>query len=134
MSRLGFKIQVYLITIIMYCYSVNGYYFVNDVKKEENLCNNVCTDSFFELPVLNNAQDICERGCRLFNIIYLTDGHSINDTKEQCDLSCKEAYTKEENKGASLIACLIGCNIMAKRKEVGIYDTICSFKTTTHVF
>ncbi|GJQ71493.1 hypothetical protein Trydic_g11210 [Trypoxylus dichotomus] len=91
-----------------------------DMETSSNRTCNICTDSFFQLPVLKNAEAICERGCRLFNIIYLTDGHSINDTKQQCSLSCMEAYINKENERA----CLTGCYTMGKRKEADLANIL----------
>ncbi|KAI4461359.1 transmembrane protein 59-like protein [Holotrichia oblita] len=87
---------------------MDGYFSLKDSKNEDYMCSNACTDSFLLLTMVNDAEAICERGCRLFNIIYLTDGHDINTTKQQCYLSCKEAYLDTQNR----MVCITGCNTM----------------------
>lgn len=77
-------------------------------------CKEACAESFFLLPQIEDVQEICQRGCRIFNIIYLREDHDLNSTKEECHLSCNEAYT---GRTEQLKSCEVGCSATWKRKE-----------------
>ncbi|XP_067109353.1 transmembrane protein 59 [Osmerus mordax] len=48
----------------------------------------------------------CQRGCRLFSICqFVGDSDELNQTKAECDSTCREAYTKSDEQ----YACHLGC-------------------------
>ncbi|AWP03775.1 putative transmembrane protein 59 [Scophthalmus maximus] len=48
----------------------------------------------------------CQRGCRLFSICqFVRDGDDLNQTKAECESTCREAYTQADEQ----YACKLGC-------------------------
>lgn len=48
----------------------------------------------------------CQRGCRLFSICqFVRDGEDLNQTKSECESTCREAYTQSDEH----YACNLGC-------------------------
>ncbi|XP_075953660.1 transmembrane protein 59 isoform X1 [Anarhichas minor] len=48
----------------------------------------------------------CQRGCRLFSICqFVRDGDDLNQTKSECESTCREAYTHSDEQ----YACNLGC-------------------------
>ncbi|KAM4552131.1 transmembrane protein 59 [Odontesthes bonariensis] len=48
----------------------------------------------------------CQRGCRLFSICqFVRDNEDLNQTKSDCESTCREAYTKSDEQ----YACNLGC-------------------------
>lgn len=48
----------------------------------------------------------CQRGCRLFSICqFVGDSEDLNQTKAECDSTCREAYTQPDEQ----YACTLGC-------------------------
>ncbi|XP_013862931.1 transmembrane protein 59 isoform X2 [Austrofundulus limnaeus] len=49
----------------------------------------------------------CQRGCRLFSICqFVRDGDNLNQTKSECESTCREAYTQTDEQ----YACNMGCH------------------------
>ncbi|XP_015232061.1 PREDICTED: transmembrane protein 59 [Cyprinodon variegatus] len=49
----------------------------------------------------------CQRGCRLFSIChFVRDSDDFNQTKSECESTCREAYTQSDEQ----YACNMGCN------------------------
>lgn len=93
---------------------------LNDFIYEKDLCKDICVDSFFLLPLIPDAQSICQRGCRFFNIIYLKDEHDFNATRDECFDSCFESYERTLMRNA----CVIGCKAMFKKKESEVTNVL----------
>ncbi|XP_008303471.1 transmembrane protein 59 [Stegastes partitus] len=48
----------------------------------------------------------CQRGCRLFSICqFVRDSDDLNQTKSECESTCREAYTQSDEQ----YACNLGC-------------------------
>ncbi|XP_035526257.1 transmembrane protein 59 [Morone saxatilis] len=48
----------------------------------------------------------CQRGCRLFSICqFVRDSEDLNQTKSECESTCREAYTQSDEQ----YACNLGC-------------------------
>uniref|UniRef100_A0A3Q0RJT4 Transmembrane protein 59 n=1 Tax=Amphilophus citrinellus TaxID=61819 RepID=A0A3Q0RJT4_AMPCI len=48
----------------------------------------------------------CQRGCRLFSICqFVRDSEDLNQTKAECESTCREAYTQSDEQ----YACNLGC-------------------------
>lgn len=48
----------------------------------------------------------CQRGCRLFSICqFVRDSEDLNQTKSECESTCREAYTQTDEQ----YACNLGC-------------------------
>ncbi|XP_017266350.1 transmembrane protein 59 [Kryptolebias marmoratus] len=48
----------------------------------------------------------CQRGCRLFSICqFVRDSDNLNQTKSECESTCREAYTQNDEQ----YACNMGC-------------------------
>ncbi|XP_039999421.1 transmembrane protein 59 [Xiphias gladius] len=48
----------------------------------------------------------CQRGCRLFSICqFVRDSEDLNQTKSECESTCREAYTRSDEQ----YACNLGC-------------------------
>lgn len=93
---------------------------LNDFIYEKDLCKDICVDSFFLLPLIPDAQSICQRGCRFFNIIYLKDEHDFNATRDECFESCNESYQRALMRNA----CITGCKAMSKKKESEVTNVL----------
>ncbi|MED6236508.1 Transmembrane protein 59 [Ataeniobius toweri] len=49
----------------------------------------------------------CQRGCRLFSIChFVRDGDDLNQTKSECESTCREAYAQPDEQ----YACNMGCH------------------------
>uniref|UniRef100_A0A8C6PFK2 Transmembrane protein 59 n=1 Tax=Nothobranchius furzeri TaxID=105023 RepID=A0A8C6PFK2_NOTFU len=49
----------------------------------------------------------CQRGCRLFSICqFVRDSEDLNQTKSECESTCKEAYIQTDEQ----YACIMGCH------------------------
>lgn len=89
----------------------------NPFSFEIDQCKDICSDSFFLLPLSKDSQTICQRGCRFFNIIDIKEERSANETKKECHISCAESYTSTKAKGS----CTIGCDTMSKKKQSDLH-------------
>lgn len=99
----------------MLTYFVNAIYsnvIFNDLSFRKDECKDICGDNFFLLPLVNDATVICQRGCRLFNIIDAKGDLNVNKSKNDCFSSCTEAYLSPDFE-----ACKLGCNEMQKKRE-----------------
>lgn len=81
-------------------------------------CIDVCSDSFFLLPLEEGSQNNCQRGCRFLNIINLTAKGNITDIVSQCHDSCHQSYVALYSKKS----CIIGCDATKIKKQAN-HDT-----------
>ncbi|KAG7229053.1 hypothetical protein INR49_013172 [Caranx melampygus] len=72
----------------------------------------VCFFGLFALLALTSASSdeeglyACQRGCRLFSICqFVRDSEDLNQTKSECESTCREAYKQADEQ----YACNMGC-------------------------
>lgn len=112
MSRHKYISSLFILYFVQF---ISASVVLNDLSLKRDDCKEICGVNFFLLPLVNNANDICQRGCRLFNIIDAKGDLNVNKTKNDCYSSCSEAY-----KSPDLEACTLGCSEMQKKKEAEI--------------
>ncbi|KAB0794458.1 hypothetical protein PPYR_11297 [Photinus pyralis] len=76
-------------------------------------CLDVCSDSFFLLPLEEGSQSKCQRGCRFLNIINLTAKRNLTDTLGECHDSCYQSYETLTSKKS----CVVGCDATKIKKQ-----------------
>ncbi|XP_065171260.1 transmembrane protein 59-like [Atheta coriaria] len=86
---------------------------INSSGNDMEQCQAVCVDIFFLLPDDPLAMSACQRGCRIFNIIYLRDDRNLNNSKDECYSSCVDAYSQLDLN----TACRKGCKNMLRKKQ-----------------
>ncbi|KAF2905087.1 hypothetical protein ILUMI_01071 [Ignelater luminosus] len=103
----------YFLSFIMLTFAHN--HFSNSFSLEIELCQDICSDSFFLLPLNKDSQKICQRGCRFFNIIDVKEEHErdISDTNDDCHILCFESYVDKTERNS----CIVGCDATSKRKQ-----------------
>ncbi|KAK5644778.1 hypothetical protein RI129_006078 [Pyrocoelia pectoralis] len=76
-------------------------------------CVDVCSDSFFLLPLEEGSQNNCQRGCRFLNLINLTAKRNITDIVNECHDTCHQSYVALTSKKS----CIIGCDATKIKKQ-----------------
>lgn len=76
-------------------------------------CRDVCSDSFFLLPLEEDSQNNCQRGCRFLNLINLTAKRNITDIINECHDTCHQSYAGLSSKQS----CIIGCDATKIKKQ-----------------
>lgn len=92
--------------------------FFNVVNREDpcvNLCEKITTLTITK-DTTKYMKSCCQRGCRFFNLVDLSQGfinEGFNGTAIMaCEASCSEAYTVTQDRDA----CKAGCNYMSKQR------------------
>ncbi|XP_044742954.1 uncharacterized protein LOC123305333 isoform X1 [Chrysoperla carnea] len=85
-------------------------------------CQDVCSEIHLFSYSRKHLRPVCERGCRLFNIIK-RDNLMVLIAKNQCHTSCSESYP-DKNNLEYYYACITGCDFMADKHFIeGNIDT-----------
>ncbi|XP_044742955.1 uncharacterized protein LOC123305333 isoform X2 [Chrysoperla carnea] len=85
-------------------------------------CQDVCSEIHLFSYSRKHLRPVCERGCRLFNIIK-RDNLMVLIAKNQCHTSCSESYP-DKNNLEYYYACITGCDFMADKHFIENNDDI----------
>ncbi|XP_066993530.1 transmembrane protein 59 isoform X2 [Anabrus simplex] len=113
MMKIKLFIGLFMLLFIEYVESDIFY----DVLSKIDPCESLCDKSYpANTPENAKHSSCCCVGCRFFNLIHLAEDREVldlNNTKDDCQASCMEAYSHTKER----YACNIGCACMAKLKQ-----------------
>ncbi|XP_045906838.1 transmembrane protein 59 isoform X2 [Micropterus dolomieu] len=106
MGTLSFFVCILGLFVLLACTSASSDVF-DSVLGNTASCHKSC-EMTYSLHTYPREEELyaCQRGCRLFSICqFVRDGEDLNQTKSECESTCREAYTQSDEH----YACNLGC-------------------------
>lgn len=106
MGTLRFFEYTAILSFLLACTTVSADVF-DGVLGNTASCHKTCQLTY-SLHTYPREEELyaCQRGCRLFSICqFVGDSEDLNQTKAECDSTCREAYTQSDEQ----YACTLGC-------------------------
>nr|XP_040028003.1 transmembrane protein 59 isoform X1 [Gasterosteus aculeatus aculeatus] len=106
MGTLAFSVCTLGLLALFACTSTSADVF-DSVLGSTSSCHKSC-EMTYSLHTFPREEELyaCQRGCRLFSICqFVRDGDDLNQTKSECESTCREAYSHSDEQ----YACNLGC-------------------------
>ncbi|CAJ1072636.1 transmembrane protein 59 isoform X1 [Xyrichtys novacula] len=90
----------------------------NSVLGNTASCHKSCELTYSLHTYPSDELYACQRGCRLFSICqFVRDSEDLNQTKSECESTCREAYTQTDEQYACNLGCQNQLPFAEKRNE-----------------
>ncbi|XP_044074118.1 transmembrane protein 59 isoform X3 [Siniperca chuatsi] len=106
MGTLSSFVSILGLCVLLACTSASSDVF-DSVLGNTASCHKSC-EMTYSLHTYPREEELyaCQRGCRLFSICqFVRDSEDLNQTKSECESTCREAYTQSDEQ----FACNLGC-------------------------
>jgi hypothetical protein len=122
----GFLTKLLLVSLTVLLFAKNGAAYMPMMPMHGtdgvDSCETICVSAFTDSKV--SDESVCKRGCRLMSMISMmgSEENSMDNLRDSCYTSCKEAYSDNESEGA----CAFGCQSQLpateeRRKQMSAY-------------